>query len=153
MAKELGFLGGAKAPPKKKKGISLFGAKKAAPAGPSISDVLEQINAVGTRLSLLEDRTINLTRRTQVTDSNVLGLRKRVDDEIKTINSDIVEIRRSVTELTNKIDLIIKELKTRAAKEDIEVIRKYVEMWEPLRFVTEEEVERLIRSKFDEKGL
>ena len=98
MAEEKGFLGGAgRAPIKKKKGISLFGAKKAAPAEPSISDVLEQINVVGTRLSLLEDRTTNLTRRTQVTDSNILNLRKRIDDEIKTINSDIIEIRRSVT--------------------------------------------------------
>ncbi|MBW2977663.1 hypothetical protein KY331_02350 [Candidatus Woesearchaeota archaeon] len=152
MANELGFLGGAgKAPAKKKKGISLFGGKKAAPAGPSIPDVLEQLNDVGTRISLLEDRSTNLSRRTQVTDSNILNLRKRIDDEIKTINSDLVEIRRSVTEMTNKIDLIIKELKTRAGKEDVEVIRKYVDMWEPLNFVTREEVEKLIRSMVGEK--
>jgi len=152
MANELGFLGGAgKAPEKKRKG--LFGAKKAAPVGPSISDVLEQINVIGTRLSLLEDRTTNLTRRTQVTDTNMLNLRKRIDNEIKTINSDIVELRRSITELTDKTGLIIKELKTRAGKEDIEVIRKYVEMWEPLNFVTREEVEKLIRSTIEEKDL
>ena len=147
MAEELGFLRSAgETPAKKKKGISLFGGKNAAPAGPSISDALEQINTVGTRLSLLEDRTTNLIRRTQITDTNLLNLRKRINDEIKTINSDIIELRRSVTELNNKVDLIIKELKTRAGKEDIEVVRKYVEMWEPLNFVTREEVEKLIRN-------
>lgn len=151
MAEELGFLGGAKAPPKKKKGISLFGARKAAPAGPNISDVLEQLNIVGTRLSLLENRSTNLTRRVEVSDDSILKLRKRINDEIKTINSDIVEIRRSLTELTNKTSLIIKELKTRAGKEDVEVIRKYVEMWEPLNFVTREEAEKLIRSMLEEK--
>jgi len=152
MAEELGFLGGSEKPPaKRKKGISLFGSKKAVPTGPSISDVLEQLNETGTRLSLLEDRNTNLSRRTQVTDSNLLNLRKRIDDEVKTINSDILEIKRTLTELTNKIDLIIKELKTRAGKEDVEVIRKYVEMWEPLKFVTRDEVEQIIEEAIEEK--
>lgn len=139
------FLGASEAPEKKKKGLSLFGGgKKQAPKGPDINEVLEQINVVGTRLSMIEDRSSNLTRRVQVADDALLKLRKKVDDEIKTINSDIVEMRRSITELSNKIDLIIKELKTRAGKEDVESVKKYIEMWEPLNFVTREEVERLI---------
>jgi len=151
MPEEMDFLGPpAEAAPKKKKG-GLFGAKKAAPTGPSISDVLEQINVVGTRLSLIEDRSTNLTRRVQVTDDSILKLKKRINDEIKTINSDIVEIKRTTEELTNKIDLIIKELKTRAGKEDVEAVRKYIEMWEPLNFVTREEVEKLIATVIGEK--
>jgi hypothetical protein len=129
---------------KKKKGISLFGPKKQVEKGPSVSDILEQVNEMGVRLSIIEDRSSNLSGRMQVTDSSLLKLRKRIEDEIRMLNSEVVEIRRSITELTNKVDLIIKELKTRAGKEDIETIRKYVEMWEPLNFVTREEVEKLI---------
>ena len=153
MYEQPSFLGAPESPEKKKKGLSLFGgSKKQAPKGPDINDVLEQINVVGTRLSMIEDRSSNLTRRVQVADDSMLKLRKRIDDEIKTINSDIVEMRRSITELTNKIDLIIKELKTRAGKEDVESVKKYIEMWEPLNFVTREEVERLI-SRFLGKEL
>lgn len=135
----------------KKKSITLFGSKKEIPKGPGISDALTQLNEVASRVSLLEDRITNLTRRMQVSDNNILGMRKRSDDEFKAINSELIEVKRSITELNNKVELIIKELKTRAGKEDVELVRKYISMWEPLNFVTRAEVERLIANMLGKK--
>ena len=124
----------------------LFG-KKEEPTGPNIQDVLNQITNIDSRLRLIEGRSTDLNRKVQVTEKNMLDERKIVTKEIKVINSDIIELKREINEIKNKITLIITELKNTARKEDLETIRKYVELWEPVKFVTIETVEKIIEEK------
>lgn len=129
----------------------LFGKKKEA-AGPTVSDVLMQVNELARRLRVLESRYTELNRKALVTEKNMLNERRRRTSEIKTIDLDILELKRDFNELKTKMDMIISELKNFAAKEDIEAIRKYVQLWEPINFVTREEVENIINEILEEKS-
>ena len=146
---QAGFPGAEMQKPEKK-GFALF-KKKEAPAGPSISDVLEQIGTIDRRLRIIESRNTDLDRKVQVTDKNMLGVRKRFVREIKTIDSDILEIKRHINELKHQIDLIANELKTCARKEDLDALSKYIELWEPVNFVTREEVEKIVKDALQNK--
>jgi hypothetical protein len=73
--------------------------------------------------------------------------RKRFITEIKTINSDIIELKKEIEGIKNKMDLIVNELKNFASKDEFEVIKKYIEFWEPLNFVTRNEVGKIIEEK------
>ena len=132
------------------KGFSLF-KKKEEPAGPTVSDVLNQVNVLDRRLRILESRYTDLNRKAQVTEKNMLNERKIVTGEIRSMDSDILDLKRQINDLKNKVEMIISELKTAARKEDLEAIRKYVELWEPVNFVTRNEVENIINEKLGEK--
>ncbi|MBW2981774.1 hypothetical protein KY343_02730 [Candidatus Woesearchaeota archaeon] len=122
--------------------------KKTEETGPDISDILEQVNSVGRRLRLLESRYTDLNRRAQVTETNMLNERKRFITEIKTTNSDIIELKKELEGIKNNMDLVINELKNFASKDDFAVLKKYIEFWEPVNFVTRNEVEKIIEEKF-----
>ena len=141
----MAYPGAAEEQPKpEKKG---FFSKKKEETGPGISDLLGQINNLGRRVRLLESRYSDLNRKAQVTETNMLNERKRFITEIKTINSDIVELKRDIELVKNKMDLVVNELRNFAAKDDLETLKKYIEFWEPVNFVTRNEVEKIIDEK------
>ena len=45
------------------------------------------------------------------------------------------------------------ELKSSARKEDVEVLKRYIEMWNPVNFVTEGNVEKLVDDRLESKKL
>ena len=68
------------------------------------------------------------------------------------LTSDITELRKDINEVRDKVLIIIKELQLCAKRADVEVLRKYIDMWDPMRFVTHKEVEDLIDEKLNQKG-
>jgi len=134
--------------PEKKGGLF---SKKKAETGLTIPDLLDQINLLGRRLRLLESRFTDLSRRIQTTETNTLNVRKRFTNEVKTINSDTVDLKRVIQDMNNKMDMVINDLKNFASKDELAVIKKYIEFWEPLNFVTRNEVEKIIDEKLNQK--
>jgi len=132
-----------------KRAFALFGRKKEE-TGPSIAAVLEQIGGVARRLRILESRYSDLNRKVDVTEKNMLGERKRLTRELKADDSDILELKKALNEITSKVDTIVADLKNFAAKEDVESLRKYIELWEPVNFVTREEVEKIVKEAVEE---
>ena len=49
-----------------------------------------------------------------------------------------------------KMKMIIKELKLCSKSEDLTVLKKYIDLWDPVRFVTQNEVEKIIEEKIEE---
>ncbi len=47
--------------------------------------------------------------------------------------------------MRDKMLLILKEMQSMARQEDVKVIERYVNMWNPVRFVTQGEVETLVK--------
>jgi len=101
-----------------------------------------QMNELIRRMRILEERYTNLQTRSQLTEQNMLSRNRSFSTEIKAIISDIHEIKREIEEIKNRILMIIKELQTSARKDDLE---RYVNMWEPIKFVTQDEVEEIVK--------
>jgi len=128
-----------------------FFSKKKEEAGANISDILEQINSLGRRIRLLESRYTDMNRKSQVTEKNMLNERKRFITEIKTTNSDVVEIKKEIDGIKNKMDMIVNELRNFAARDELDTLKKYIDFWEPVNFVTRHEVEKIIEEKLGTK--
>ncbi|MBS3098134.1 hypothetical protein J4209_05050 [Candidatus Woesearchaeota archaeon] len=118
--------------------------KPVAAAGPDISDLSSGLRDIGTRLRILEERYTNLQTKTQITEQNMLSRNKLLSTEIKATNLDIHEIKRELIEIKDRILLLIKELQMCAKKEEVNVLEKYINLWEPVNFVTRNEVEDII---------
>ena len=128
-----------------------FGKKKEA-VGPGISDVLSNLNELDRRLKMIEERYSDLNRKTELIDKNRLDERKIVIREIKTIDSDITEIKGEISALKNKVELMIKEFETFARKEDLAALKKYIDLWEPVNFATRNEVEKMIEEALEQNS-
>ena len=139
-------------PPPKKQGILGFGKQQASAS--EFGDVNEDMNTLSRRLRLLEEGFANLRRFFQITEENIIAKNKHYSAEIKTIASDIMEVRKEIAELRDKLGLVIRELQTVARREEVKVLEKYINLWNPIRFVTHNEVESIINEvlgKKDEK--
>jgi hypothetical protein len=139
-------------PGEKKKG-GLFGGGKhhEEPAGPSMGFISQEISNLSTRLRVLEERSSNIRKKHQLVEQNMLSHRKRFTEEADLLKEEIDEIKRTIREVETKIIMIIKELRLSSKKEDVDIIKKYVEMWEPVNFVTQNQVEKIVREIIEEE--
>ena len=123
----------------------LFAAPRAAPEADA--SYQNDSNILNTRLRVSEERYSDLRRKLQLIEQNLLAHQKKVVGEFKNVQADILEMKRSLRVIEDRVIMAIKELQLTARKEDVDVLKRYVEMWDPLRFVTQDQVEKLIDEK------
>ena len=112
---------------------------------PDFNGLTEDIGNLGRRLRILEESTTNIRRELQVTEQNMLGKHKLFSTEIKTFSSDIRDIKVDISEIREKILDLVAELKEAAKRDDVKVLEKYINFWNPVKFVTHNEVEALVK--------
>ncbi len=146
-----------------KEEISMSGAApapavpKSKEPGVGFAEVAKEVNNVERAVKVLEDRVYNVREKEKINSENVLETNKKIFSEIRVINSELLESKRDIEDIKTKLRLIINDLKTAARKEDIDLVKKYLELWEPVSFITRNEAEKIINSliedKLREKGL
>jgi len=117
----------------------------------NLSPFLDNINDLSRRLKVIEERYNGLRRKMQLTEQNMLSINKKISTEVKTISSDINETRNSLLEITIKIKEIKEELSKCAKKDKLKLLDKYISFWEPLNYVTANEVEKIAKDMLDKK--
>ena len=134
--------------PTQQKGM--FSQKKQEPQY-DFHEVLDQVNGAVVRLRTLEERYNNLQKKTQITEENMLRGNKRIQDEVHMINSDIMELKNEIRELKEKLRMVVAEMKNLAQKEDVKVLQKYMNLWDPVNFVTHQELPSIVKDIIDEQ--
>ena len=137
-------------PPKKHEGILKFGHAQAQEV--DISGITSDINTVSRRLRLLEENFTNMRRFLQVTEENMIAKHKHFSAETRTLTSDINEIRKEIQELRDKLFLVIRELQTVARREEVKVLEKYINLWNPIKFVSQNEIESIVNEILEKRG-
>ena len=95
----------------------------------------------------LESKVNMLLREIDLVKNDTVKKNGELRKEIKVLNEELLELKRNQEKMQKTMDLIIKELKQTAGKEEITVLRKYVDFWNPLTFVTQRDVERVVEVK------
>jgi len=102
---------------------------------------------LGRRIKVIEEGVNNLRRKILINEQNDLNRHKRALAEEKTTISEINEVKKEIENIKKTIKEFISELKNSARREDVNVLKKYIDMWNPINFVTEETVKNLIEEK------
>lgn len=111
--------------------------------------VNSSINNIATRLKILEERYSTLRKKTQLTEQDIIESEKNNIQEIRLLGENIIETKRAVKDLREKIVLLSDEVDNFANKTDFIVLKKYVDMWQPMDFVTRKEINDFLRNKFN----
>jgi len=131
------------APPAK---TGFFGQKQA-PAMPDIGGMTEQLNLMAARVRIQEERYSELRKKMLVVEQNMLSNHKKAMNEIKVLQSDVTEVRRTMQAIEDKMITIIKELRLTARKEDVDIMKRYLDLWDPIKFITSQQVDKIIDEK------
>jgi len=99
----------------------------------------------------LETKVNNLTREVDSIKNDFIRKTNDLKKESKTLNSDLLEFKREHEKTIEKVDLIVKELKQTAGQEEVQTLKKYLELWNPMNFVTQRDLERTLNSKLQLK--
>ncbi len=70
---------------------------------------------------------------------------KKVLSEVRTINTDIKEIKTELFNIKEILRHLVSELERTARKEEVKVLEKYINLWNPMNFVSETEVKKMIQ--------
>ncbi|MBR9693227.1 hypothetical protein GOV07_04860 [Candidatus Woesearchaeota archaeon] len=112
---------------------------------PMLQGVREQVSETASRLSVLEERTVNLQKKTQLTEQGLLEYERDTRVDLKALTQRLTELARKVEDVREKIDAMAGELGTVVKKHEFTVLERYMDMWEPLQFVTRHEAKMLLQ--------
>ena|SRR3989344_6057122 len=109
-----------------------------------LMDITSRVRTLEGKYNLLRDRVL-------IINNNMIEEYKKLLAELKGINGNIKEIKGDVFKLKETIRHLVKETELYARKEDVQFLEKYINLWNPMKFVTEEDVEKIIERHIQEK--
>ena len=93
-------------------------------------------------LRVLEERAVNVRKKSQLIDENLLSTEQRIHEEVKAVTTELAELRRRLTDIEEGMRLAHSEISHAATISDVRALEKYLAYWEPLQFVTQAELVR-----------
>lgn len=134
----------------KKKSPGIFGPK--ANAADDLVLLRNELNNLSRRVRIQEERDINLRKKILVIEQNMLSSQKKASTEVKALQDDLKTLKRELLDIKDKVKLLILELRESAKKEDVKVLERYINLWEPVHFVTQDEVGRIVEDALEERA-
>lgn len=110
-------------------------------------DIVKILSTVGSNLKILEDRYSNLRKKTQLTDQVLIETQRGFAKDKRLINEELLDIKSRIQKLVESIEDMQKELSETVKMNDFLVLKKYVDYWEPLRFVTRKELQEVLNKR------
>ncbi|MFH1210712.1 MAG: hypothetical protein V1645_02235 [archaeon] len=114
----------------------------------NLSYVLSDLNA---RVRVLESKYSLFGERLLVINQNMIEEYKKTMRDMKTIQAEIAEMKKEVFYLKEVLTDFNKELDMFARKDSVKVLEKYINLWNPMNFVTEQEVVNIIKREVGKK--
>jgi len=110
-------------------------------------DYSQDFIQISRRLKVMEEGLSNLRKKILMNEQNDLSRYKKILLEEKTTLTELKELKKEIESMKIIIKEVISELKNSARKTDLDVFKRYIDMWNPINFVTENTVEKLIDEK------
>lgn len=88
----------------------------------------------------LESNFDHLSEKFGFLDHNSITNFKKAFLEIKELREDIRQVKTDLNKLKEQNQKIVKQLKLTAQVDEVKKLEKYIDLWEPLNFVTRDEL-------------
>ena len=95
----------------------------------------------------LESKVNNLLRELDILKNDYIKKNTILRQEVKALNGEMLEVKREQVKTLEKMDMMIQELKNTAGIEELQTLKKYIDFWNPLHFVTQRDLDRAIEAK------
>jgi len=103
------------------------------------------------RIRVIESKNSLLSERMLVMNQNMIEEYKKMIREVKSLEAEIGDMKNDLNNLKNIIKHLTEEAKNFARKDSLKILEKYINLWNPLTFVTTTEVKRLVEEEVKKK--
>ncbi|MBN2881063.1 hypothetical protein JXM83_03330 [Candidatus Woesearchaeota archaeon] len=117
----------------------------------TIQRLFADLNNLTRRLRLLEERFVDQRKKVELIEENSLQGDKDLEIQNKAILEEMSDLKKSSFEMKEKMNIMVKELQGCAKLTDVKVLEKYIEMWEPIQYVTFESMDKNVTHLIDLK--
>lgn len=108
---------------------------------PEMDAIMKNLSEIASNIRILEDKYANLRKKIQLTDQTFLEMQKNLFKEKKLLTEELTESKMKLQELNDDLATMKSELKDTVKINDLKVLDRYLDLWEPLQYVTRKEVE------------
>ena len=102
-----------------------------------ILELASRVRSVEGQYNLLRDSTL-------LVNQNLVTSHKKVHGELQSLSDDISQLKHDIFALKETMRHLVGELQQFAHVEDVKILEKYINLWNPMRFVTEEDVKKMM---------
>ena len=104
-----------------------------------LSDIVNRLRSLESKYNLLGERLL-------VVNQNMINQFKKNNVEIKTADEEVKELKTELFKTREAIKDLTREMQFFATKEDFKVLEKYINLWNPMKFITEKDLEKALES-------
>jgi hypothetical protein len=79
----------------------------------------------------------------------MLANNKKMMTEVQTTHEEMDEIKKQITDMVDKLKIIVRELKECAKRQEVDVLQKYINIWQPVNFVTRDTVVKMVKDQVE----
>ena len=109
-----------------------------------LSDFAGRVKALEEKFNLLRERVLVLTQ-------NFVKRERELQKELDLIQEGNKELRLEMRKLNERLESLVSRQEEYARKEELAVVEKYFKLFEPIKFVTSEEIEERVERILKEK--
>jgi len=103
--------------------------------------IYEMVN----RIRILESKQNLFSEKLLVMNQNMIEEHKKVMEGIKKVSGSLKGMEEDLDNVRNVVRHLSEEASKFAIKADVKVLEKYINLWDPLKFVTESDVMEMIK--------
>jgi hypothetical protein len=112
-----------------------------------VEKLTKDLNSISANIRILEERYGLMRNRSQVAEEGMIEMERSLSKDFKNLTDDIMDLKHAVKEITDNLRLISSEINNLAKKDELKVLEKYLDFWQPMNFVTRAEMEKLMKEK------
>lgn len=128
------------------------GHQKKQPVSPELFEKLaKDVNTTAANLRIMEERYALMRNKSQLSEQSIIDIDRGVTKDIKLLSDDMTELKHELRDIMDKVRLIDEEMRNLVDKNEFRVIERYVDMWQPMSFVTRGELNKLLADKQQKK--
>lgn len=87
----------------------------------------------------LEGKLDLIDEKIELLDHNSISNFKKVFNDIKSLRTEILELKEEIKTIKEFDSKVAKQLKLMTTKDEVMKLEKYIDLWNPIEFVTREE--------------
>lgn len=107
----------------------------------------QKLSEVSRRVRILEEKSNSLSDKIAITDGTLLKNTKSFREDVTEMNISIKELTKELEALKETVRRIIKQLEMYVLKRDFKVLEKYIDLIDPTKIITSDDVRRIIQEE------
>ena len=114
-------------------------------------DAARILSSFSTKIKGLEERQESLKEKTLLLGQSFLKQEETLREDVSMLKEEISELRSDLERVKERTENILQEMGNFARKEELKLVEKYMKIWEPLKFVKENEVKKMIAEALEKE--